>query len=115
VLTEPTLVEAQNQIRELRMTWSDGHESRYPYRYLRGYCPCAACQGHRAAWEFVPNDGPLLTRIEEVGNYALNLTFADSHATGIYSFEILRTLCPCDACRALQAEAHPWARMPSAT
>ncbi len=108
---EPVEVAASNKQRELKIEWSDGHESRYPYHYLRGYCPCASCQGHRAAWEFVANDGPLLQAVQEVGNYAVNMVFADGHNTGIYSFDILRTLCPCDECRAAQGDSHPWVRM----
>src|ERR1700687_5631888 len=34
----------------------------------------------------------------QVGNYAIQITFNDGHATGIYSYEHLRTLCPCDEC-----------------
>ena len=30
--------------------------------------------------------------IEEVGNYALRLVFADGHSTGIYTFRFLREL-----------------------
>jgi DUF971 family protein len=33
-----------------------------------------------------------------VGNYALQLTWGDGHATGIYSFRYLRTLCCCKRC-----------------
>jgi DUF971 family protein len=33
-----------------------------------------------------------------MGNYAVQITFSDGHATGIYSFEHLREICPCDAC-----------------
>ena len=29
----------------LRVTWSDGHESVYPYADLRAHCRCAACTG----------------------------------------------------------------------
>jgi DUF971 family protein len=34
-----------------------------------------------------------------VGNYAIQITFSDGHATGIYSYEQLRTMCPCADCR----------------
>ena len=34
-----------------------------------------------------------------VGNYAIQIEFSDSHATGIYSFEHLREICPCEACK----------------
>jgi DUF971 family protein len=33
-----------------------------------------------------------------VGNYALQIDFNDGHATGIYSFDFLRTICPCEEC-----------------
>jgi len=33
-----------------------------------------------------------------VGNYAIQIEFTDGHSTGIYSFDYLRTICPCDAC-----------------
>jgi DUF971 family protein len=33
-----------------------------------------------------------------VGNYALQIQFSDSHATGIFSFEHLREICPCVDC-----------------
>ena len=32
----------------VRMTWDDGHVGEYDESYLRGYCPCAMCQGHGA-------------------------------------------------------------------
>ena len=33
-----------------------------------------------------------------VGNYAIQIQFSDSHATGIFSFGHLREICPCEAC-----------------
>ena len=36
--------------------------------------------------------------VEGVGNYALAPTWQDGHNTGIYSFRLLRGLCPCDDC-----------------
>ena len=29
----------------LRVTWTDGHESLYPYADLRALCRCAGCTG----------------------------------------------------------------------
>lgn len=95
----------------LRMSWEDGHESVYPLRYLRGFCPCAHCQGHGVGHDFVANDAPRITSIEEVGNYALNVRFAGGHNTGIYTFEVLRRLCPCEACRREQGPTHAMERM----
>ena len=36
---------------------------------------------------------------QRVGNYALSFTWGDQHATGIYSFTYLRSLCQCDECK----------------
>jgi DUF971 family protein len=36
-----------------------------------------------------------LVDLKIVGNYALQLTWADGHNSGIYSWEYLRELCPC--------------------
>ena len=33
-----------------------------------------------------------------VGNYALQIDFNDGHAAGIFSFDFLRTICPCQEC-----------------
>jgi DUF971 family protein len=83
----------------LRLTWEDGHAADYPYAYLRGWCPCAMCQGHGLGVHFHAPAGRVgLDSIEVVGNYALCLRFSDGHGTGIYRFDFLRDLCPCAAC-----------------
>jgi len=84
--------------RLLRVTWRDGHVSEYAYTYLRGWCPCAVCQGHSGEHRFVAVDNPELHGVGVVGNYALCLTWTDGHETGIYSYRYLRGLCPCAAC-----------------
>ncbi|RMG51832.1 MAG: DUF971 domain-containing protein [Acidobacteria bacterium] len=87
----------------LEITWGDGHVSTYPARYLRQHCPCASCIDEwtgekRLAPDSVPVDLKMLS-VELVGQYALNFTWSDGHGTGIYSFQTLRRLCPCDQCR----------------
>ncbi|MCL4837449.1 MAG: DUF971 domain-containing protein [Thermoanaerobaculia bacterium] len=87
--------------RKLEIRCSDGHRSDYPYDELRGYCPCASCQGHAPAeLVFHPPQHPVEPLdIRPVGNYALTFRWSDGHATGIYRFDLLRALCPCPACR----------------
>lgn len=103
-MTGPVLIEVRRdpERRSLRLLWSDGHSGEYPHRYLRGWCPCAACQGHGwgPARYFEPGDQIELLGIEPVGNYALGFRFSDGHGTGIYRFDYLRALCPCSECRA---------------
>jgi DUF971 family protein len=85
------------------ITWNDGHFSSYPSWYMRENCPCATCveefTGRRIlVKESIPSTLERLG-VVTVGNYALNFTFSDGHSTGIYTFEYLRTLCPCPECR----------------
>jgi DUF971 family protein len=100
----------------VEVTWSDMHTSRYSFPYLRDHCPCAMCNDERqkkaesgAAAAVLPMFKPKVTAnsASAVGNYAIQIQFSDSHATGIYSFEHLREICPCEACvREFQAQTH---------
>jgi DUF971 family protein len=102
-VAEPQLNEARRLPEEsrLQLTWSDGHVGAYQYTYLRGYCPCAGCQGHGGGpVQFKPPAADVqLQHIEAVGNYAISFLWSDGHATGIYQFGFLRELCPCRKCR----------------
>ena len=97
----PTEVRRLPEERRLRLIWSDGHQWEYDYDYLRGYCPCAACQGHGAGEvEFQqPSESVEPNGIVPVGNYAISIHWSDGHDTGIYRFSFLRRLCRCDSCR----------------
>jgi DUF971 family protein len=96
----PTEIRRLVEVRRLRVTWSDGHVGEFDYDYLRGYCPCAACQGHAVSEiEYKPPEVSVHpSRIEPVGNYAVSILWSDSHATGIYRFDFLRQICPCEEC-----------------
>jgi len=88
--------------------WSDGHCGDYPWWYLRGFCPCAHCQGHGGGdWTFIESEESLaLELVEAVGHYAVSLRWNNGHSTGIYSWETLRELCPCVECRESVGENH---------
>lgn len=96
------------------IAWADGHTSHYDFPYLRENCPCATCNDEREKKEdFATAIGGSATTpaalpmfkpkaraqsAAPVGNYAIQITFSDGHATGIYSYEHLRTLCRCEEC-----------------
>jgi DUF971 family protein len=94
------------------ITWADGHSSHYDFTYLRDQCPCATCNDERAKKESMPPatnllSSPLLPMYKpkpraqgatQVGNYAVQISFTDGHSTGIFSYDYLRTLCPCEEC-----------------
>jgi DUF971 family protein len=102
----PKSVEASKSRGELFILWEDEHESRYRLPGLRAACPCAECRGgHEGMGQ--PVTATLMTArsiegaaaqlisLEAVGNYALLPVWGDGHRYGIYSWEMLRQLCPC--------------------
>lgn len=94
----------------VEIAWSDGHASRYDFPYLRDHCPCATCNDERSKKEqqqvkfgqnaVLPMYKPKVKAkaAKAVGNYAIQIDFSDDHTTGIFSFDHLRTICPCKEC-----------------
>ncbi len=84
---------------ELALSWSDGLEQFLTLEKLRRACPCAVCNGEPDVMG--RGDAPArnykqgsfeLKSYEFVGGYALLFRWADGHATGIYSYHLLRSL-----------------------
>jgi DUF971 family protein len=85
-------VKAPHGARVLELKWGDGRDFKLPHRIVRGYCPCAGCQGHGGGVRFIDAGDPELRDIGQVGNYALELGWGDGHSTGIYTYAFLRRL-----------------------
>lgn len=94
----------------IQIDWADGHAGEYTNEQIRGFCPCAYCQGHQGPIVFREGGNTALTDIEEIGNYAVKLTWADAHNTGIYSFRYLRELCECATCASGDLRARSFGR-----
>lgn len=99
---EPVDFEKQGDT-ALVIRWADGHQSPYTYRLLRERCPCASCQGE---FNLPPPAPPTNVSsdiqplgIQPIGHYAIQFRWNDGHQTGIYSFDYLRSICPCPECR----------------
>lgn len=89
----------------IQIEWSDGITLEYNVKDLRKQCPCALCKEKRMQRE-EQNKNPLslpvltpaetapirLTGMKPVGNYAYHIDFSDGHTTGIYTFDILRSI-----------------------
>lgn len=94
--------------RELQITWSDQHVSTFTYAWLRAVCPCAMCRSRKqkgGVEEVLATLVPPETTardVDTVGRYALNIVFSDGHDSGIFTFDMLRELCPCAACKSPQ-------------
>ena len=93
------------------IVWADGHKSHYDFVYLREECPCATCNDEREKRSGLASAGPRpaaalpmfkpkarAQKATSVGNYAIQIAFNDGHSTGIYSYEHLRSICPCAEC-----------------
>lgn len=85
---------------DLTLEWSDGQSGIISLRTLRDACPCAGCQGETVLLKtYRPEPMPdmpgkyELKDIKQVGSYALQMTWGDGHATGLYTWEKLRSLC----------------------
>lgn len=95
----------------MRIEWADGHTSEYNLQGLRKACPCVTCRGgHEQMGEPVDIDWGLyediidvdrkIDELEVIGNHALKITWGDGHNTGMYRWDYLRNLCPCEECQA---------------
>ena len=95
------------------ISWADGHASHYDFAYLREECPCATCKDEREKKAEFGSTAPALSpsaalpmfnpkaraqSATSVGNYAVQISFTDGHSTGIYSYDHLRSICPCSEC-----------------
>lgn len=80
-------------------TWSDGMESCILMSDLRDACPCAHCSGEQIMGQVVfagmktlaPGMNELKA-LTPVGNYGIQASWKDGHDTGIYSFDMLRSI-----------------------
>jgi DUF971 family protein len=86
----------------LVITWSDGKQGVVTWEKLRLNCPCATCREEREKPPdpfriLKPHEiprGPLKpVAMPPVGYYAYRIVWSDGHETGIYTFDLLRTLC----------------------
>jgi ATP-binding protein involved in chromosome partitioning len=96
---EPAEVTIDDAARAVRIRWSDGQTTVYSFHGLRGWCPCASCQGHSSQTRFIHTENPRPTGHEGVGRYAIRFLWADGHSTGMYSYEWLREIADLPECK----------------
>lgn len=97
----PTAIDL-DRTRALTIRWTDGVVSTYPLAALRRACPCATCRDERsrASRSVLPTISAAADQqamataenLELVGHYAIRVTWRDGHDTGIYDFDLLRSL-----------------------
>lgn len=87
----PTALTVRKQSRVLEISFDDGANFSLPFELLRVYSPSAEVRGHGQGQEVLQlgKRDVLLTALEQVGNYAVQPHFSDSHNTGIYTWAYL--------------------------
>lgn len=91
---------------EVVCLWADGHESYFSGESLRKACTCAACKGEQHLFgrrslptlRALPPEAFVPVAVRRVGNYGLQVVWADGHDFGIYELQGLRKACPCPQC-----------------
>ncbi len=86
----------------LIIRWSDDLMQTLPIRFLRDNCPCATCLEKKLSPPEPKSSLPIITAeqaqplrinsMEPAGNYAYRIEFSDSHSSGVYTLEYLRSL-----------------------
>ncbi len=107
---KPSKIFVDLETKQMQVKWGDGHDSIYDLTYLRRACPCVQCQPWKEGMGEVgkvPDHvleaiGELksLSDVSMAGGYGIQFQWADGHSYGIYDFEYLRALCPCQECQA---------------
>ena len=83
--------------KKLFIKWDDKTESEISLEKLRKFCPCATCltEREKQSKTYIPiltENQVKIVNINQVGSYAIGITWKDGHNTGIYEFQFLKNL-----------------------
>lgn len=92
----PQAVRAHQDDGILEIRWPSGLVHFYPYKFLRGHCPCAECVDESTGIRTLDLDS-ISDQIRPMhlsfsGNYALKIHWNDGHQTGLYTWDHLERL-----------------------
>jgi len=92
--TTPTDIKLHQLSAILEVSFDNGETFNLPCEYLRVYTPSAEALGHAPGQEILQTGKEKVTisSIKPIGNYGIEPTFSDGHATGIYSWDMLYKL-----------------------
>ena len=99
----PVPLEIHREDDRLVITWDEDHQGDYSARDLRIACQCAECREEFTGRLLLdPHSVPpdiRADRVSLVGGYGFQVHWSDGHYAGIYTYEYVRSLCPCEQCR----------------
>jgi DUF971 family protein len=91
----PTEIKLHQKSRILELAFDNGDRFELTYEFLRVFTPSAEAVGHGPGQEKLQigkRDDEIVS-IEPVGNYAIKPLFSVGHDSGLYSWDMLHTLC----------------------
>jgi DUF971 family protein len=91
----PTEIELRQKSRVLALAFDNGERFELSFEFLRVFTPSAEARGHGVGQETLQigkRDVDIVS-VEPVGNYAIKPTFSDGHDSGLYSWDLLYSLC----------------------
>jgi DUF971 family protein len=87
---------------QLELLWNDGAHARLAAAGLRAACRCSQCESLRRGGTLpAPAADLMLADLRPVGDFGLQLCFADGHDRGIYPWPYLRELSLASPLRAM--------------
>ena len=95
----PAHLRVRKSERLLEVEWTAENIARIPFKMLRVSCPCAVCVDETTGERIldpatIPEDiSP--AKLEFTGNYALKVTWADGHDTGLFTWDLLDEIAQC--------------------
>ena len=90
----PTEIKLHQKSRLLEIAFSDGRSFSLSFEFLRVFSPSAEVRGHGPGQEVLQTGKREvdIVSLDPVGSYAVQPTFSDGHATGIFSWDYLYSL-----------------------
>lgn len=87
----PSAITVHKQSHTLELNFNDGETFLISFELLRVYSPSAEVRGHGRGQEILQTGkrDVLVTALDPVGHYAVQLHFSDGHNTGIFSWDYL--------------------------
>lgn len=92
----PQNIRVHKEDRVLEIVWTEDETSRIPFRLVRQSCRCAACVDEFTGRQVLDKESvPETISAEEVsltGNYALKIRWSDTHDSGLFTWDHLRSI-----------------------
>lgn len=92
----PSRIRALKEAGRLELEWPGSRPVEVPFLIVRARCPCAECVNEFTGERILdPSTIPLSiapVSMSFTGNYALKIVWSDTHATGLYTWDLLAEL-----------------------